>query len=452
MRIGVDIEMNRGLLFESGFLEEYFDGSIPDEINFDELPDILRKHVENVLNYDPSCVDYSKMMDSAMYLQIDKLRDELLLLICINNIHFVMENFSEDIKNYMDEFIQEYNKVIMYCNNNGISDKNLLDINTYPNIMDNCLGDHVLINLQAVKIGSMNLILRFDSYKYYVQELFIFSCVLGKMEFVKFFGEKGANLADGIGIFSALNCKHFEIVKYLYQFVKNSVEILKGMAKAATYYGYYEIIEFLIPSKFNPEGDFLNELFIYAGMCGQLNIIKFFLKLGADINFNEHSVLTYNVEYQRTDVVNFLVDNGARITNYILEETAYCNADKILKIFLEKDLARVLNDGRVVQLAFRYGHLETIELLLEYGLNINIDPLFYEILNSNKTQTLKLLMKYNIPLNINHLLSESVKYKNEFFTKFLLENGADITYNNYIAFKHKNTPKHILTLLKKYKP
>lgn len=186
----------------------------------------------------------------------------------------------------------------------------------------------------------------------------------------------------------------------------------------------------------------INHLLMSASEWGAFDVVKYLVSVGvgADVNFsykNEtplmNAAFNGKIEVVRILVENgadrfFMNENGATVLNY-----AFPNFE-IMKYFLE--LGVHPDSGYPLLEAAMYNQLEVIDLLLEYGSDINIQDPDHDsaILNAYATNNIPLLeyliskcaadvnLRYH---NGNTLLIYAAKMGNLDVVKLLIENGAD---------------------------
>lgn len=128
-----------------------------------------------------------------------------------------------------------------------------------------------------------------------------------------------------------------------------------------------------------PVGADWDELFVASVEAGELTMVDFFLKNGAEIDTSAGLALNYASLHGDLKLVKYLVEKGANIN-------------------IEPFVATPLSE------AVQGGHLEVVKYLVEKGANVN----------ANNKQALK----YAIALN------------NLEIVKYLAEHGADFYSNN----------------------
>lgn len=177
-----------------------------------------------------------------------------------------------------------------------------------------------------------------------------------------------------------------------------------------------------------------------ASWRGWEDIAEILINKGADVNsrvdkgfYEGYTPLRFAVEYNRIDMIEFLIDNGADINE----------KDKHGKTLLHHNS--------------EYGHIDVAKLLLEKGLDVNTTddygatPIFYTRIYGNKGLERYLKRKGGILLDktkkekfndFKDLLNISSEYGQQKLIQELVKLGADINYINKYGF----TPIHTATI------
>jgi len=126
--------------------------------------------------------------------------------------------------------------------------------------------------------------------------------------------------------------------------------------------------------------------FVECAKKGDIEAAKLFLAEGIDINaMNERgqTALIRAAEYQRTEVVTFLLEKGAdvdivggRYARTALMEAAGAGNTVIIKQLVEKGAdinAKDHESSTPLFFACMYGHVEAVRLLIELGANPNVE-------------------------------------------------------------------------------
>ena len=129
--------------------------------------------------------------------------------------------------------------------------------------------------------------------------------------------------------------------------------------------------------------DLLDRAFIASCCVGNMDIVTFFLKEGADINALEGQALVRVVEYKHWNILQMLLDKGIKITKYNIVHISYqpeykIALEMILNFGIDKSIiTKLLIEGLVKH----QNHINTINLLIDN--NIKIDGIIKLIKNDN---------------------------------------------------------------------
>lgn len=216
----------------------------------------------------------------------------------------------------------------------------------------------------------------------------------------------------------------------------------------------------------------LNKALYNACLYGRIDIVKFFVEQGADINQDDGCCLMVSCEKGYLDIVKFLVENGADVNGEdnccSLEEAANHNHLEIVKYLIEND-ANIHNDDGwwdLPSIAARYNYLEMLKYFVEelhmniedgyalscacHGSNLDIIKYLVEhgaiknndkydiVLESckmnNNFEITKYLIEKGFPINNKAIImASSSGYLN--IVKLLIENGADVHVENNMAVR-----------------
>ena len=154
---------------------------------------------------------------------------------------------------------------------------------------------------------------------------------------------------------------------------------------------------------------------IYATRGGHLPLVELLVEKGADVNATERSyrntpLLISSLKGDR-EVVEYLLSHGADIhavDNALLLACAKGHT-VIVRIFIERGCAMKRNDGQsalMLQLASENGHVDTVELLLAEGAEVNMtDNTFnasaLQVASENgHTEVVRLLLDKSAKVNL----------------------------------------------------
>lgn len=191
----------------------------------------------------------------------------------------------------------------------------------------------------------------------------------------------------------------------------------------------------------------INDVILYSVIYKDLNMIKFFINLGADIHFDNDILLYCACKMGEIEIITLLLELGAYDDNILL--------------FIEKDYSK-----------YKYWQLDTesppkklceiVKLLLTYNSTI-INPSYVFCVYANYNKHSKYIEEELFRIFLDYRIDFNFKYKSLYILEFLsqrglyqlikicLEYGADLYINNCSALKEAllaNNIKTTRTLLK----
>lgn len=241
------------------------------------------------------------------------------------------------------------------------------------------------------------------------------ACNKGDLKLVKSLVEKGGpNLIKdsyaGQALLHATEQEHLDIIKFL---VEKGVDV-----NDTCFDSYYQ------------EEEFQNTVLMIAAEKGNLEITKYLIENGADVNgtgYEDQTPLHCAATYGKLDIIKFLVEKGADIEfqdgyGQTPASTAAANGNtEIVKFLLDKLPKKSRNKDDIMLDAFYYAalyeHTDTLKYLEEKEINLNKE-------HSEK----------EIPM-----LHEAIERKDINVIKCLIDKGANINIKN----RSQNTPLHI---------
>jgi len=129
--------------------------------------------------------------------------------------------------------------------------------------------------------------------------------------------------------------------------------------------------------KYNQYRKDISEFMLIAAEHGHFNIVKYFIKIGADIYYKNGMVLYYVSRSGDLETVKFLLQNDSSFFSVVAVRIAIANNHiDILKLFLEqirkgKDIN--IHNGIYLITAIKSENLEAVKLLFENGADLNIN-------------------------------------------------------------------------------
>lgn len=230
---------------------------------------------------------------------------------------------------------------------------------------------------------------------------------------------------------------------------KNSLMVIKLLTQFGTH-----------PSMTN---DLLNE----SAKCNALELAKFLIKSGVDVNaINKHNctALNYAIFSNSYEVAKVLIESGAVLSPSIMLSTVgfQLNSPKIVELLIEvgADINAVDKDGNTtLHRAMCFSNPEIAEILIKKGADLEIKnklgetPLAYFhkqwIGGSNPLPIVKLLVEAGANLEVvdkmkRTLLIKAILSKFPNVAEFLIELGVDV--NATTKNKDKESPLYSATV------
>ncbi len=190
----------------------------------------------------------------------------------------------------------------------------------------------------------------------------------------------------------------------------------------------------------------LNNQLIEASNNGNLAEVKSLVKQGADVNYKDDiGRSAIYVGCWRLDIVKFLIDAGADVntrydSNTILMEASYNGDISIVRYIIKQggDIHLKNHRGTTALLeATRGGYLDIIEFLVNQGADVNtadhnyFTPLKWTITESGDMDTIRYLVKSGADINYKGDLDGTAlmyasRVGNLTIVRFLVEQGADV--------------------------
>jgi ankyrin repeat protein len=119
----------------------------------------------------------------------------------------------------------------------------------------------------------------------------------------------------------------------------------------------------------------INDTLLYrSSERGELALVIWSLKLGADIHYNYESALGLAIESGHLDIVKYLVENGANfksLNSYQLGNAVEKGHLEIVKYLVEIGSDIHAYHDLALRLASSHGHLEIVKYLVEVGADIH---------------------------------------------------------------------------------
>jgi ankyrin repeat protein len=201
-----------------------------------------------------------------------------------------------------------------------------------------------------------------------------FASANGNLEIVKYLIENGS-LPNGL--FAASANGNLEIVKYLVERGANIRENNDEALVAAIKEGYLEILKYLFEQYPKEDGELYRYILslglIESTLFGQLEMVKYFIEQGADVQSYDNLALAKAV--YNLDIIKYLIENGADIhtrDEYLLIINSRDGIFKTVKYLVENGADIHTQNDQALNYASENGHLEIIKYLVEHGANIKL--------------------------------------------------------------------------------
>jgi hypothetical protein len=296
----------------------------------------------------------------------------------------------------------------------------------------------------------------------------------GNLVFVKYFFEKGEKILNNAISWASLG-GHLEVIEYL---IEKRGKIGIDSIKNASLGGHLEVIKYLIKKRCKITDDAITyasknchleviKYFVekgvkitidaikYAINNNNLSIIQYFIENGFNINYNNDEILIYCGRWDRKDILDFLIKNGANINvldietrkkygYYSFEENIYINTSDS-----EEDIDKIKTIYRIKN----YRYLNNILYIVEEE-----NSSFFQVELLNRYKKIKLMkwneiteQEYNFTKIKNYDSKNNYEEKNyinycyqkylkDFFGKKIPTDKKDevlIDYQNFIEYNKK---------------
>jgi len=258
-----------------------------------------------------------------------------------------------------------------------------------------------------------------------VNRHFQWACYSGQLQVAQSLLEKGTNVNDTAGKYTALEGAciggYIEIIKFL---LKNGALITDNRAfQAACKYGHFEIVKFLFDKGADIHSDDESPLF-HACLGGYIEIIRFLFENGAFIAHKR--MFQAACKYGRIELVKFLFEQGADIhsdgESYMpLKWASQFGHLEVVKFLFEKGVDIHADNELSLRWASAKGHLEIVKFLLEKG--AVIDSAIEFACFGCHLELVKFLVEKGA--NVNFGLRNARFTKHFEIARFLIQKGAD---------------------------
>jgi len=192
----------------------------------------------------------------------------------------------------------------------------------------------------------------------------------GNLELVKLLTEAGANIhaKNNIPLRRSAENGHLDVVKYLLESGANRHIINRNMIYTIVINGHLNILKFLAENGFEFQK---NDLLSASAVYGKLDIVKYFIEVGANVNTITEQHVENILERGYLEVMKTLVDAGLKIpilNSDVLQRIAQYGYEDIIIYLVEAGVGvETITLGKVVE----NGNLSFVKYLLENGASVS---------------------------------------------------------------------------------
>ena len=197
----------------------------------------------------------------------------------------------------------------------------------------------------------------------------------GHIDSVKLLLKHGANQYLGDALIGAIFQKNIEIIKVLLEYgALEDDEFIDPPLVVAAENGDIDIVKLLLDR--DGAKKYLDYALAVASNQGHSEIIEFLLECGAKID--DANALVVASENGRTDVVQLLLVHGSRQYLPALIAASQRGYNEIIKLLLDTSVkvngvhTTVYGEQCALMSASKNGQIETVELLLQHGADVNL--------------------------------------------------------------------------------
>ena len=205
--------------------------------------------------------------------------------------------------------------------------------------------------------------------------------------------------------------------------------------------------------------DLLDRYLLYYASRNKYDETKFLINSGVNVNSNNNGyVFRIVVRCGYTDIVKLFIDAGLNITIFddLIMIIASSNYVDIMKIFLlELPMSNIIrmSYNHALLSACRCGYLQMVQLLLDFGTDINYAnglPLIQACCTNNFDVAKYLInIGVNVCVQSNRPILEVIKNENLDMAQLLLDAGASINNPCLMEFAIDKKSDKIINFLKK---
>lgn len=268
----------------------------------------------------------------------------------------------------------------------------------------------------------------------------------GKLDIVQLLLERGATVnSSETGYCHHLNIAasngHLDVLKLLLKHgaITNRDSVYeKNELQAASEGGHRDIVEFLLEkgldvNKAEPHGTALT----LASSRGHLDVVKLLLEYGADPslinspdpNWSDTNTAVYEAsKYGHLQVVQSLIEYGADVNgegglgNNAIKTASQRGHFQVVKLLLEQGA----DPAGSLRQATRHDHFEIVKLLLDRDADIaNIDDALEQASYLGRREISRLLLNQGVDVNLDLALTSAAEKNHIDIVELLLERGAN---------------------------
>jgi ankyrin repeat protein len=202
-------------------------------------------------------------------------------------------------------------------------------------------------------------------------------------------------------IFNTVDSGHFQTFKYVISLFPTdhlfiNVDLAKKCLDESAQSGRFNFVEYFITNNY---GD-LNSAFICSIDSEDLHIVKYILKNGANINFDESCALRKVCETGFFEIVEYLLDNGADLharDESALKHSIEFEQNDISILLIERGANINIANGLLLYKSIYHDTFVITKKLIEYGAEIH-DYLFVWACKYGNVDTVKYLVSLGIKI------------------------------------------------------
>lgn len=232
------------------------------------------------------------------------------------------------------------------------------------------------------------------------------------------------------GVILASETGNLDVIKYL---VKKGADIFDiTLLKNASKYGHLNVIKFLSDNGVDITVE-SNLALKNASRYGHLNMVKFLIEMGVNIHTDYDFAFRFACENGHYNVVRLLAEEGANISalnDYAIIAAIQNNHLKIAKFLIERgiDFKNVRDEISLLDHAVRTGKIELVDFLISNGIAVD-DFSVMEAVTNGHFEIFKLLLKSGGQIN-DELLIRACDVGKIDIVEFLVEKGANVNHSN----------------------